>query len=240
MHKAQTKVNYVSVNKIPPRNTLFEAVHSFIGRKVFLKFCLQCGFTPNTVTIFSGLCGILGAVLVFLGSPIPAFVMINLYAILDLVDGDIARERDLKSNFGYWLDIFFDKLIDFLLILALSYFAYKESNDPFLLLCGSLLMGFVFFNQLVLILNNTIFASVERSLKISTLDPEKSLNGSLAFIFLRKIKLHFSLSHNAFLFFISIYLLVLSPVATIIILTLHSFVTLTLNVLSNFFTFRGE
>ncbi len=230
----------MSVNKIPLRNTFFEAFHSFIGRKVFLKFCLQSGFTPNSVTIFSGLCGILGAVLVFLGSPIPAFVMINLYAILDLVDGDIARERDLKSNFGYWLDIFFDKLIDFLLILGLSYFAYTESNDPILLLCGSLLMGFVFFNQLVLILNDTIFSSVERTHKIRLLDPGKPLNGSLVFIFFRKIKLHLSLSHNAFLFLISIYLVVLSPVTAIVVLTLHSFVTLILNVVSNFLAFKGE
>ncbi len=40
-----------------------------------------------------------------------AAIFLQIYTILDLVDGDIARAKNMQSNFGMWLDIFFDKLI---------------------------------------------------------------------------------------------------------------------------------
>ena len=106
----------MSLNKNPPRSTLFEAFHSYLARQFFLEPCLKFGFTPNFITIFSGILGILGALSITIGQPLLECLLINLYAVFDLVDGDIARRRNLKTNFGYWLDIFFDKLIDFYLL----------------------------------------------------------------------------------------------------------------------------
>ena len=82
----------MSVLKIPARKSLFEWIYSTISRKLFLGICLKLRFTPNQVTLFSGLCGVVGAYMLSSGSLGMAFALVNIYALLALVVGDIGND----------------------------------------------------------------------------------------------------------------------------------------------------
>jgi len=232
----------MSVDKLPKRSAFFEYMYSYIGRRFFLNTCIKLGLTPNQLTVFSGICGVLGAVFVAMGMPLIAFICINLYSILDLVDGDIARHRNMQSSFGYWLDIFFDKLIDALLIISISYLVFQQTNEASLIFLGMVAMASIFFNQMVLILNDTTFLQArDKNAYKKFINTElKSLNFKGQVIHLaRKLKFHLSLNHNAFLFLLPVYLLALSPTLALLLIAVHALLTLALNVISNFIAFRG-
>ena len=142
----------------PLRKSFFESLYSKIARNCFLKPALRSGLSPNAITCISGFFGILGCFAVLQGQLIWAIIFINLFSILDLVDGDVAREKKLQTIFGYWLDVFFDKFIDFLLIFSISIMAISGTADLFIISCALLLMGSIFFNQFILLCANTIFA----------------------------------------------------------------------------------
>lgn len=210
-----------------------------VSKKLFLRICLRSGFSPNQVTIFSGACGLVGAYMLSLGYLGLAFALVNIYALLDLVDGDIARVRKMQTNFGYWLDIFFDKLIDASLILGLVLLVATSNSSMVVTVVGCLLMGSVFFNQFILLLNDTTFKDCRGELKKShtaefKAEPMRLLQP------VKFLKLHGSLNHNAFLFFIIVYPLIFSPENGLYLIFMHSVVTLILNVVSNFSTLRGQ
>jgi phosphatidylglycerophosphate synthase len=232
----------MSVDKLPKRSAFFEYMYSYISRRFFLNTCIKLGITPNQLTVFSGFCGIIGAVFVASSMPLMAFIFINLYSILDLVDGDIARHRNMQTSFGYWLDIFFDKLIDALLIISLSYLVFQHTGDASSIFLGMVAMASIFFNQMVLILNDTIFlpARDKNAYKKFVNTELKNLNvkGQITHL-ARKLKMHFSLNHNAFLFLLPVYLLTLSPTTALLLIVVHALLTLALNVISNFIAFRG-
>ena len=101
------------MHKIPLRENFFEGMYSEVSSRVS-PFFLKTSITPNQMTIISGLFGVIGSILLISESYfnlIVAAIFIQLYTILDLVDGDIARSKNMQTYFGMWLDIFFDKLI---------------------------------------------------------------------------------------------------------------------------------
>ena len=147
------------MHKVPKRVNIFEAMYSFLSSKIS-PFFIKTSLTPNQVTTISGLFGVLGSYMLILDSHIYLIIsaiFIQLYTILDLVDGDIARAKKMQSYFGMWLDIFFDKLIDFLIIVGMSVGVYLRTEDPLMLFVGMLLMGVVFSIQFIMTLNETYF-----------------------------------------------------------------------------------
>ena len=116
--------------KIPQRENIFEAFYNVLS-KPFTRLFLKTKLTPNSITIISGMFGLCACYLVALNTNetrVLAFLFIQLFALLDLVDGDIARSRGLTSNFGHWLDIFFDKLVEALLISAFVYASFQKAK----------------------------------------------------------------------------------------------------------------
>jgi len=97
--------------KNPQRKNMFEALYNRLSKPISM-IVVKTSLTPNQITIFSGILGMIGAFFLMQHSRanlITAAVFIQLFTILDLVDGDIARIKGLHSHFGKWLDIFFDK-----------------------------------------------------------------------------------------------------------------------------------
>jgi archaetidylinositol phosphate synthase len=74
---------------------------------------------PNTITLFSVLFAIAGFVLFFYSQFISGFIFFLLAFFLDAVDGAVARAKNLTSKKGAFLDGISDRLVEFLLILAL-------------------------------------------------------------------------------------------------------------------------
>ena len=71
------------------------------------KLFIDCKITPNQTTIASILSGVLGSLLIATGNYIIAIIgtiFINLFTVLDAVDGNIARTLKIKSPQGEFLD----------------------------------------------------------------------------------------------------------------------------------------
>ena len=75
-----------------------------------LPWFAKIGITPNQVTIVNLLNGILIFVLIAFHQYVPAAILIQLYLILDILDGNLARYRELSTKLGAVLDHLGDRL----------------------------------------------------------------------------------------------------------------------------------
>jgi len=225
-------------HRTPQRDNFFEAIYSKIAKSITPFFL---NFTPNQVTILSGIFGIIGSFLLISDNYLALFfsaILIQLFSILDLVDGDIARIKNLQSKFGMWLDIFFDKLVDFLIIFLAPLGVYLSNGDPNILICGIILMGSVFFNQIIMIVNTTKnYFELSRDSGSKLIKIKNNKNSNLSFFlnslyFFRK---HLTYQHNTFLFLISFFAITDKMLFGIYFLTLHSLISLLLSIIINFF-----
>ena len=230
------------MHKVPMRENFFEGLYSLLSSKIS-PFFIRTSLTPNQVTIISGVFGVAGAIMLAMNSYlylIISAIFIQLYTLLDLVDGDIARAKKMQSYFGMWLDVFFDKLIDFLIIIFLAISVFIKTNDPFFLICGIALMGFMFSIQFIMVLNDTYFKSVRKTSKEFTRGNAKAVTekNSLImylFVFFRK---HLSMQHTTFTFVVSIIAAMDVLEGGLIFLTVYSFLCLTVEVAINFYKIK--
>lgn len=230
------------MHKIPLRENFFEGLYSRLSGKVS-PFFIKTSITPNQMTIISGFFGVIGSILLISESYlnlIMAAILIQLYTILDLVDGDIARSKNMQSFFGMWLDIFFDKLIDFLLILFLTLGVYFKTDDPQFLIYGIVLMGFIFSIQFIMVLNDTYFKDRRGSAKEFVENKDESddyivMSIFPIVIFFRK---HLSMQHTTFTFLISLIAALNQNVNGLIFLTIYAFISLIISISINFYQIK--
>lgn len=83
----------------------------------------RCPFSPNAITVFSLALNLSAAVLLALGRQMPllffvAIAVTTVGGLLDAFDGIVAREQNLTSKFGDFLDHLCDRLGDAALILG--------------------------------------------------------------------------------------------------------------------------
>ena len=79
--------------------------------------------TPNQVSIFSFLLGLVGAYFLYLGGFKNVLIGASFafaYNVLDMCDGIIARVKNLRSPLGHWLDGTFGFILSPLLLLSLA------------------------------------------------------------------------------------------------------------------------
>jgi phosphatidylserine synthase len=84
---------------------------------------LDTRVTPNQVTVVAGLCGVAGGLLAATGGHLRtacAGLLVWLGAVIDCVDGDIARLRLEGSRLGQWLDTLADDLTTMALVVGLG------------------------------------------------------------------------------------------------------------------------
>jgi phosphatidylglycerophosphate synthase len=230
-------------HRAPQRDNFFESIYSKIATSITPFFL---NFTPNQVTVLSGSLGIIGSFLLIFDDYLALFfaaIFIQLFSILDLVDGNIAREKNLQSKFGMWLDIFFDKLVDFLIILIVPLGIYISIGDPNVLIWGIILMGSVFFNQIIMIVNTTKnYFEFSRESSPQFMKTRANENFKLKFFtnFLHFFRRHLTYQHNTFLFLISFFAIIDQINFGIYFLTFHSFVSLLLSIVINFFRISKE
>ena len=230
------------MHKVPMRENFFEGLYSLLSSKIS-PFFIRTSLTPNQVTIISGIFGVAGAVMLAMNSYlylIISAIFIQLYTLLDLVDGDIARAKKMQSYFGMWLDVFFDKLIDFLIIIFLAISVFIKTNDPFFLICGIALMGFMFSIQFIMVLNDTYFKNVGKTSEEFIRNNAKSVTEKKSliiyfFVFFRK---HLSMQHTTFTFVVSIIAAMDVLEDGLIFLTVYSFLSLAVSVAINFYKIK--
>ncbi len=109
------------------------------------KILIHTPITPNQITIFSTLIGLLAAYCFGRGTyagGIAGALLFQLSALMDCVDGEIARMLYKESRFGKWLDICSDQIVHIALFAAIAIgLARSETDVPVLILAISAVVG---------------------------------------------------------------------------------------------------
>jgi len=111
---------------------------------IIVKIVFNTRITPNILTIISFIFGMIAALIYFLGNiknVIIAGILAFFSIIFDTADGMLARGREESSRYGAYLDIFFDRIIDFSLIITITINVYKNTNNLNLLIIGLIAGG---------------------------------------------------------------------------------------------------
>jgi len=81
---------------------------------------VRCHITPNQISVLSLIAGIACAFLFFRQQFLWGSIALFLSAILDLVDGSVARMTDSHTKFGAVFDWIVDKYVDALVLLGIG------------------------------------------------------------------------------------------------------------------------
>ncbi len=112
-------------------------IAKYINRKISLaisKKIIRYEFlTPNILTLISFLLGMLSAAMFFLSLPLLGGIMAQITSIVDGCDGEVARIKKMKSEFGGALDSITDRYVDIFIVLGMAY-AYGINLLSFLAL----------------------------------------------------------------------------------------------------------
>jgi CDP-L-myo-inositol myo-inositolphosphotransferase len=105
------------------------------------RWLVNYPITPNQISIFSFLSSMLAAGLFTLGS-YPALLLGGTLAqfasIIDGFDGEIARLKFQRSDYGGWLDASLDRYADAFLLFGLTWHLYTQQAKSWVLLIGFL------------------------------------------------------------------------------------------------------
>lgn len=229
--------------KIPQRENIFEAFYNVLS-KPFTRLFLKTKLTPNSITIISGMFGLCACYLVALNineTRVLAFLFIQLFALLDLVDGDIARSRGLTSNFGHWLDIFFDKLVEVLLISSFVFASFQKSENIISLLLGGGIITFHLLIQYLMIINQLHFQKSKKNTSTKIINDSgvnKKIITQIVINSIRFVELHLTLKHSTLLFLLSVFVLLNHHLIGLYVIMFMSLYTLSFMCLYNFFLIK--
>ena len=107
------------------RSSYIEILVSFLSRPLLEKF-KKTSLSANNIHSFGSYFGAFWRDNFFLEEiflfKFLSFILVYFYLVFDFIDGDLARYKNQASDKGYFLDIFFDKLI---LIILIMWFLVK-------------------------------------------------------------------------------------------------------------------
>jgi len=95
--------------------------------------------TPNQVTLMSLFCAVLSGFFYSQGvysTTIAGAVFLQFSFILDLVDGDLSRAKNMSSDFGAWMDIVLDVICYAIVHLGIVLGVYKSNGNVEELMIG--------------------------------------------------------------------------------------------------------
>lgn len=110
-------------------------IDRFVNRplgRALSRFLATTSVTPNMVTAAATAIGLAGAALLARGEQAASIVgalLFQLSAVVDCVDGELARARLLESELGRWLDISADQVVHIAIFLAVA-LGLARSGDP--------------------------------------------------------------------------------------------------------------
>jgi len=74
---------------------------------------------PLLLTCFGLIFGLIGSYFIYLRHPFIAVFLLLLSGFLDILDGSVAREKNLVSNIGATVDLISDRIVEFSILFAL-------------------------------------------------------------------------------------------------------------------------
>jgi len=123
-----TKEDLEEANKIvedslskPSDGIISKNINRKISKKITKNIARYDFFTPNMMTLVSFLLGIFSSILFFMNIIIPAGITAQICSIVDGCDGEVARIKNMKTNFGKVFDALTDRFADFLIVLGMLF-----------------------------------------------------------------------------------------------------------------------
>ncbi len=83
----------------------------------------EIGVKPNHLTVFAVISGLVSAYLIFIEKPYEGVFFLLLSSALDALDGALARNENLKSDFGGFLDSVMDRYVDSAVIVSIGIYS---------------------------------------------------------------------------------------------------------------------
>lgn len=106
------------------------------------KILIHAPFSPNQVSIVSTLVGILSGWFFARGYFVSGALLLQLSAIIDCVDGDLARGLYKESRLGKWLDLVGDQFVHVAVFAGIGFgLAWSNPTSPPLVLAISAVLG---------------------------------------------------------------------------------------------------
>jgi len=116
-----------------------------IGRWLMSRWLVHTPVTPNQISIGATLFGVTAGTMFGMGDPtlsIAAALLFQFSAIIDCVDGDVARAVFKESPLGKWLDLIGDQVVHASIFAGIAFGLWRHGTDrPHLWLGGSALIG---------------------------------------------------------------------------------------------------
>jgi len=112
--------------------------------KIFVKL----PFTPNQITVVSTSVGLLAGILFIYDFWILGAISIFISMVLDGLDGEVARIKNMKSKYGYFFDSLLDRFVDVFIIFGIAYSSVKFYGNMALVIgffSATLLIHYAFY-----------------------------------------------------------------------------------------------
>lgn len=100
--------------------------------------------SPNQITLFNATIGVIGAF--FLSRPgywpqVIGSLLFLFFAVMDGVDGEVSRLRLQDSQFGYYLDMITDNIVNVAIFAGIAFGLYRHTSDEIYLKMLLFLLG---------------------------------------------------------------------------------------------------
>lgn len=86
-------------------------------------------FTPNQVTLMAAVVGVAAGILFMFDQWLAGAIAVFVSMVLDGLDGEVARRKDMKSRYGAFLDTMMDRVVDTTVVLGVAYSSAKLYGD---------------------------------------------------------------------------------------------------------------
>ncbi len=86
-------------------------------------------FTPNQVTLMSAAVGVAAGILFIFDQWLAGAISVFASMVLDGLDGEVARRKNMKSKYGAFLDTMMDRVVDTTVVLGVAYSSAKIYGD---------------------------------------------------------------------------------------------------------------
>jgi phosphatidylglycerophosphate synthase len=128
-----------------PRDGFFDGIFNRHLSRPLSRMLLPFSVTPNQITVGALALSLVGAACIALpgiAGPVLGALLLQATAVLDCVDGEIARAKVQESEWGEWLDITSDTLIHVATFLGIAVHAWPQlGRDTAWLLGGLFALG---------------------------------------------------------------------------------------------------
>ncbi len=168
-------------------------IDRYIIRKIsgFITGCLiKTPITPNQVTIISLVLGIISGILFSCGEhayTLMAGVAYFLSTIFDQCDGEVARAKQMSSEFGMVFDIIIDSIVNAIIVIGITIAIYKANGSDLTIIAGSLSMIGIVISLLL-----TTYFSSERNNDTGTKEMLDKLNNKDFFYIIMLVSVIFN------------------------------------------------